>query len=193
MIETLSIFLLFLFLPIPFVLFVMHAFIHFWRRVGRMSYAVAIAIWPVIGIFILFYREKLLAYDLQFPLLIQAFGLALALGGLILAWVAQRHLTLPVLVGFPELMPRTHRPKLATSRLYARMRHPRYVGYLLILDGWFLVSGYVVFPVVALLLLLVIPLEERELRQRFGQAYAHYMQNVPAFFPRLRAWSPRKR
>lgn len=185
MIELLSVIILFLFLPIPFVLFVMHLFINFWRRVGRMSYAVAIAIWPAVGIFILLYREKLLAYGLQFPLLVQALGWALALGGLILAWAAQRHLTLPVLVGFPEILPKKHKPRLVTTGLYAHLRHPRYTGYFLILDGWFFVSGFVAFSLAAFLLLLVIPIEERELKRRFGQAYVHYMKNVPAFFPRL--------
>jgi len=185
MIETLSVIILLLFLPIPFVLLVMHLFINFWRRIGRMSYAVAIAIWPAIGILILLYRKMLLAYGLQFPLLVQALGLAMALGGLILAWAAQRHLTLPVLVGYPEILPKEHKPRLVTTGLYARLRHPRYTGYFLILDGWFLVSGFVIFPIAALLLLFVIPIEERELKRRFGQAYAVYMKNVPAFFPRL--------
>ncbi len=82
---------------------------------------------------------------------------------------------------------------LAEEGIYARMRHPRYVGSFLALAGACLLAGtrvtWIVSLVWAVLTWIAISLEERELRTRFGEAYERYCRRVPRFLPRLRIQS----
>jgi protein-S-isoprenylcysteine O-methyltransferase Ste14 len=54
--------------------------------------------------------------------------------------------------------------------------------------GFALIANYLVLYVMLALLVpaiwLVVVLEERELRRRFGAAYAEYSRRVPRFIPR---------
>ena len=71
------------------------------------------------------------------------------------------------------------------------MRHPRYAGMMLAVLGVCLMAGTLLLWTVAavwwLLALTAVRLEERELRVRFGAAYAAYCQRVPQFLP-FRFW-----
>jgi len=56
--------------------------------------------------------------------------------------------------------------------------------------GFFLLTGFISLGLLALLDFLltyffIIPLEEKELVQRFEQEYIDYKKRVPKFFPRL--------
>jgi protein-S-isoprenylcysteine O-methyltransferase Ste14 len=88
------------------------------------------------------------------------------------------------LVGHAEL---TGRGQLTTRGLYTRVRHPRYLGMMAaVLGGCLLVGSLPLWIAGALWLLLAlftIQLEERELRVRFGSAYADYAERVPALLP----------
>ena len=82
----------------------------------------------------------------------------------------------------------THRPEmLVTDGLYARIRHPQYVGALLSHVGiTFLVSGWyslLVTPFMIFLTVLYCWKEEQELVREFGEEYEDYRQRVPMFFP----------
>jgi protein-S-isoprenylcysteine O-methyltransferase Ste14 len=85
--------------------------------------------------------------------------------------------------------------KLVQQSLYRHMRNPMISGVLLVLLGEVAVAGSIaLLGWTALFLmanLIYIPLvEERSLEGRFGQEYARYRQNVPAWIPRLRPWDP---
>jgi protein-S-isoprenylcysteine O-methyltransferase Ste14 len=94
-----------------------------------------------------------------------------------------------VLVGLPELAPERYPQGLITTGLYARLRHPRYVQVALALLGYALIAnylaGYLVFAAWLLVMYPLVVLEERELRQRFGEAYDAYCRQAPRFIPRL--------
>jgi protein-S-isoprenylcysteine O-methyltransferase Ste14 len=56
--------------------------------------------------------------------------------------------------------------------------------------GFFLLTGFIslgLLTIIDLLLsyFIIIPLEERELVQRFGQEYMDYEKKMPKFFPRF--------
>jgi protein-S-isoprenylcysteine O-methyltransferase Ste14 len=83
---------------------------------------------------------------------------------------------------------------LIARGLYARVRHPRYLGMMAGVFGSCLIVGSAPLWAASLvwlsLALLSIHAEERELRTRLGPAYAAYAEHVPALLPlRLR---PRK-
>ena len=82
---------------------------------------------------------------------------------------------------------RTHR--LATTGAYAYVRHPQYVGFILIMLGfllqWPTLPTLVMFPILVVMYVRLARREEREALAAFGEAYAHYAANTPAFFPRV--------
>ena len=86
---------------------------------------------------------------------------------------------------------RTH--KLAVSGPYARMRHPQYTGFVLIMFGfllqWPTLVTIVMFPILVYMYVRLAHREEREVAAQFGEEYARYARRTPAFVPRLAALS----
>ncbi len=82
---------------------------------------------------------------------------------------------------------RTH--TLATTGPYARIRHPQYAGFVLIMCGflvqWPTILTLAMFPVLVSMYVRLARREEREVLAEFGDEYARYAANTPAFFPRL--------
>jgi len=80
---------------------------------------------------------------------------------------------------------------LAITGPYARIRHPQYVGFVLIMFGfllqWPTLLTLVMFPVLVYMYVRLARREEREVAAEFGDEYARYAANTPAFFPRLAA------
>ena len=78
---------------------------------------------------------------------------------------------------------------LATTGPYARIRHPQYVAFILIMLGflfqWPTVLTLVMFPILVWMYVRLARREEREVRAEFGAAYARYAVSTPAFVPRL--------
>jgi protein-S-isoprenylcysteine O-methyltransferase Ste14 len=137
------------------------------------------------------YVFAVLAEDLGFRPLLAACGVPLlAVAGWI-AWQRKRHLTLRILLGIPELSSDPADSKLLDEGIYSRIRHPRYVEFILGLVGWSLVLSYLGFywmtAATVVAILLIVPLEERELRDRFGAAYEDYALRVPRYLPRRRS------
>ena len=81
------------------------------------------------------------------------------------------------------------RNALATTGPYARVRHPQYAGFVLIMLGfllqWPTLLTLAMFPVLVWMYLRLARHEEREALAVFGDAYARYMRHVPSFIPRL--------
>jgi protein-S-isoprenylcysteine O-methyltransferase Ste14 len=81
--------------------------------------------------------------------------------------------------------------KLIIRGSYRFVRNPEYVGGLLLLVGQailfksfgFLIYGAVLFFLFHLLVVLV---EERMLKEKFGELYEQYCRSVPRWIPRLR-------
>ena len=86
---------------------------------------------------------------------------------------------------------RTH--TLATTGPYAHMRHPQYVGFVLIMIGflfqWPTLITLAMFPILVTMYIRLVRREEREVLTEFGEKYRNYMAITPAFFPRLSAKS----
>jgi protein-S-isoprenylcysteine O-methyltransferase Ste14 len=81
------------------------------------------------------------------------------------------------------------RGELATTGPYARIRHPQYAGFVLVMLGflfqWPTLLTLAMFPVLVWMYTYLARHEERETEAAFGQAYAEYRRHVPAFIPRL--------
>jgi len=77
--------------------------------------------------------------------------------------------------------------ELATTGPYARVRHPQYVGFVLVMFGfllqWPTLLTLAMFPVLLWMYVRLARTEEREAIAAFGDAYRRYAARVPAFFP----------
>jgi protein-S-isoprenylcysteine O-methyltransferase Ste14 len=81
------------------------------------------------------------------------------------------------------------RNRLATKGPYARMRHPQYVAFVLIMAGflmqWPTIVTLAMFPILVIMYVLLARREEREAVAEFGDEYRRYAARTPAFFPRI--------
>jgi methanethiol S-methyltransferase len=79
------------------------------------------------------------------------------------------------------------RGTLATSGPYDYVRHPQYVGFILVLAGflvqWPTLLTTAMFPVLVVMYVRLARQEENETRATFGSTYDVYAFNVPAFIP----------
>lgn len=78
---------------------------------------------------------------------------------------------------------------LATTGPYSYVRHPQYVGFILVMLGflvqWPTLLTLAMLPVLVVMYVKLARSEERESIAEFGDSYRKYMAEVPAFFPRV--------
>ena len=78
---------------------------------------------------------------------------------------------------------------LASAGPYARVRHPQYVGFVLIMIGfllqWPTLVTLLMFPILVAMYVLLSFREERESLAAFGDTYRAYMARTPRFIPRF--------
>jgi protein-S-isoprenylcysteine O-methyltransferase Ste14 len=79
--------------------------------------------------------------------------------------------------------------RFADSGPYARIRHPQYVAFVLIMLGflfqWPTILTLVMFPVLAVMYARLGRQEEQEMLARFGAPYQQYLDKTPKFIPRF--------
>ncbi len=84
--------------------------------------------------------------------------------------------------------------KLATEGAYARIRHPQYLGLILIMVGfllqWPTFATLAMFPILLVVYRRLAMREEREVRAQFGALYDEYAERTPRFLPRLHQLPP---
>lgn len=159
-----------------------------WRRLGVVKTYLILAV-PSIALMAAAFmlRERLLGRDLG------SSGLLLVLAGASLVAAAAiarqrlKQLSVSILSGVPELSPAAYPGRLLTEGIYSRVRHPRYVEVVLWVLGYACFANHVGVYLLWLATLpalhLVVLLEERELRQRFGADYDAYARRVPRYLP----------
>jgi protein-S-isoprenylcysteine O-methyltransferase Ste14 len=81
---------------------------------------------------------------------------------------------------------------LATTGPYARIRHPQYAAFVLIMLGfllqWPTILTLAMFPVLVWMYVRLARREEAEVKSEFGEGWDAYALRTPAFIPR---WSSR--
>ena len=177
---------LFFEMPVPVYWLILHKRIQFWRHHVFAGYWIAIVLaWGGGDALLYHFRRQLFDWRAA------AASSWLAVAGLLLIALdlfafasSEMQLGARRLVGHAEL---TGTGELAISGLYTRVRHPRYLGMIAGVLGGCLLIGLRPLWMIAIfwcgLALSAIALEERELRVRFGSAYADYAERVPALLP----------
>lgn len=98
--------------------------------------------------------------------------------------------------GWKMLYEAQRKGTLATTGVYARIRHPQYVGFILVMFGfllqWPTLLTLAMFPVLVFMYWRLAQHEEQEVLAEHGEAYARYMREVPGFIPRLFARPPKR-
>jgi protein-S-isoprenylcysteine O-methyltransferase Ste14 len=96
---------------------------------------------------------------------------------------------LVIAAGWRVLFEAQQRRALATTGPYSYVRHPQYVGFILVMLGflvqWPTLLTLAMFPVLVVMYVKLARAEEREALATFGDAYREYMARVPGFIPRL--------
>lgn len=87
---------------------------------------------------------------------------------------------------------RIHKSKrLITDGIYARVRHPQYLGIILItlafLIQWPTLLTLAMWPILIVMYYRLAKKEEREMEAKFAGEYREYKRHVPMFLPSLRA------
>jgi protein-S-isoprenylcysteine O-methyltransferase Ste14 len=78
--------------------------------------------------------------------------------------------------------------RLAVIGPYQYLRHPQYLGFLLIMLGfllqWPTLITLLMFPILVLMYRRLAQQEEKEVLAEFAEEYEHYARHTPAFLPR---------
>lgn len=168
-----------------------HPIAGFWRRLGKAAaFTIVGAVCVGLAASLWTFVERMLAVHWGYHWSLIGPGIALYLLGAYGESRIRRQLKFKILVGTPELD--SEAPgSLMTDGVYARSRNPRYVNLVVALSGLALILNYpAVYVVIGLsvpALWIVVLLEERELRSRFGEDYEEYCRRVPRFLPK-RGW-----
>jgi len=175
---------------IPLFWIPVHCAPRFFRRLGFLTYILPFLTWLPVAFIIFGLREHLLAYRIPLPAIANVPGVLLfMLGAGLQAWTIIL-LTMPGIMGMPEVT-RAVPGRLVTSGPFGVLRHPTYLSHTLMLAGLFLWTEAAALGAAAVIDALVvntvvIPLEERELLERFGKEYEEYRRKVPSRFLPLR-------
>lgn len=80
--------------------------------------------------------------------------------------------------------------ELVTTGIYGYVRHPQYLGILLLTFGmniqWLTLLTLLLYPFLVILYYRLAKKEAKEMEEKFGDEYRKYKQKVPMFIPRLR-------
>ena len=188
LVDIFSLVWLILLFWIPFFWLLIHPLIRFWRRFGNKALWVAAPVW--LGFTTAFFLLRHLLFADRIPR--DGFTWAAGVSLLLLsAWLERQTrgaLGVRRLIGITEINPGYRLNSMVSSGIYSRMRHPRYMAYMLtVLSVAFLSGSAPIFLLAILNILLyqiVAPLEERELLDHYGAQYASYRREVPRFVPR---------
>jgi protein-S-isoprenylcysteine O-methyltransferase Ste14 len=97
-------------------------------------------------------------------------------------------------VAWPVLYRAQREGRVAQEGPYARIRHPQYVGFFLIMTGfllqWPTLITLAMYPVLVWVYARLAKAEERDSLTRFGEEYRNYMASVPRFVPGRRVMEP---
>jgi protein-S-isoprenylcysteine O-methyltransferase Ste14 len=171
---------------IPAFWLVIHPFAEHWRN-ARNRYSVLAPMWMAMW-FVAWWAT---AQWSQRTLYEHSWTWAITLTLFYVSWQMYsggvRGLSLDLLIGRHELEPDDHEQALVVTGVHGLVRHPVYLGHLCSMLGWSIGAGTVAcFVLTAFAIVtgaVMIPLEERELRQRFGDEYDRYSSQVPMIIP----------
>jgi protein-S-isoprenylcysteine O-methyltransferase Ste14 len=174
---------------VPLFWIPVHCLSPYVKKLGVFTYITPFVTWLPIAWLFYSYRALILRYTVEVPWTLRGLGVVMFIMGMLLQLWTLRLLGAPGIMGLPEVTPLVE-SIIITTGPFSVIRHPTYASHTIMYTGMFLITGVIAVGVITLLDLLiintvVIPLEDRELVERFGDEYRKYKKKVPAFIPRL--------
>ena len=168
---------------IPLFWVPVHCGARWFRRIGLFTYMLPFVTWLPLAWHLFTLRGFLLAYQVTLPIAINVFGIVLLVLGTALQLWTYSLLTGPVIAGMPEVTG-GGKTTMMTAGPFSVIRHPTYLSHTLMLLGIFLWTGIGSIGIITLadaliVNAIIIPLEERELTERFGGEFEKYRKRVP--------------
>ena len=157
------------------------------KQLGLFYYPLILSLWFILVYYLLTTDFHAYLGNLSFPSLVRIFGLILISGGISLGLVSFFYLREQI-AGRHHFQPGSGH--LVTQGPFSWVRHPTYLGHTLFFLGAFLFSGYLTVALLVvvdffLIRRVIIPQEEKELLNLYGEAYKKYQEKTPCFFPRI--------
>lgn len=95
-----------------------------------------------------------------------------------------------IVQGWREVYSASRDNRLATQGVYKIVRHPQYLGIILVVFGegivhWPTILSVILFPIITYAYIRLAKSEDKSLLKNFGEEYRRYEQTTPAFIPRL--------
>lgn len=176
---------------IPCFWFLIHPRPEYWRSRKRSPYIVLLpawlAMWIILAVATVHWRHIAL-YSTSWPWIA---AIALFTTGFWLYSQSRNNFSAKQLGGLPEVISGHNEQRLVTTGIRARVRHPVYLAHLCEMLAWSLGTGlFVCYGLTAFAVIagaVMIRMEDNELEQRFGAAYAAYRERVPALLPKMRS------
>jgi protein-S-isoprenylcysteine O-methyltransferase Ste14 len=174
---------------IPLFWIPVHGFSRILKRLGLITYLLPLVTWLPLAYLIYSMKNFLLQFKIELPFILNISGIPLLVLGILLHIWTGKLLGLWGLIGLPEMYTRV-KGKLVTEGPFSVVRHPTYFAHTLIFSGVFLITGVASVGIITiidifLIHMFIIPLEEKELLNRFGEEYRLYREGVSRFFPRI--------
>jgi protein-S-isoprenylcysteine O-methyltransferase Ste14 len=95
-----------------------------------------------------------------------------------------------IIYGWKQIHKARQQGTLMIEGIYKYIRHPQYLGFLMITLGlnvmWLTIITLVMWPILAVLYWRLDKKEEKEMEEQFGEEFLEYKYNVPGFIPRRR-------
>ena len=181
-------------------------FTQFKRRIGRLSASVYLA-------FVIALYAEMYGFPLTMYIIMWLFGyrnvytlqylLAEVIGEDLFAFIFHLFI-LPIsiivmLIGILLIIfgwRKIYRAKnqLVTTGIYGHVRHPQYLGFLLLTLGmnvqWITIPTLMLWPVLVVIYYRLAKEEDEELGKKLGEEYRKYKNKVPMFMPRVRKSEP---
>lgn len=175
---------------VPLFWIPVHGLSRFFKRIGLLTYLMPPLTWMPIAYIVFKYREELIGFRYELPFVINLAGLILIIIGTFLHFWTGKLLGLWGLMGIPEVSKRLE-GRLITEGPFRIVRHPTYLAHTVLFLGIFLLTEVLTIAILTvadliIVGIIIIPLEERELAERFGEDYRSYIEMVRfRFFPGL--------
>jgi protein-S-isoprenylcysteine O-methyltransferase Ste14 len=174
---------------IPAFWLMIHPFAERWRSRRRSPYVVLVpawlAMWAVAVLATWAWREVLLYRSVWawIP------AVLLFAAGIVLYLASRKGFSAKQLGGIPEIHGAQLDQRLAVNGIRAHVRHPVYLAHLCEMLAWSVGTGLAVCWALTMFAMatgaVMIPMEDAELEERFGDDYARYRRGVPAVLPRF--------
>ena len=170
--------------------FIIHPFAEWWRKIGVVpTMVIVFTMFVAIGVLLFLVRDLVLLTELGTHWSLWVAALLSYFTSVGIELRCRKFLRFRTLAGVPELEANQSERKLLNEGVYARVRHPRYVGVTFGVLAMAFFSNYlaiwVLVPMIILALYGVALLEERELVRSLGAVYREYQRQVPMFIPQM--------